>query len=1163
MTLATRRHRLFSALVVSAMLCTQAAAQEPVPADERGFAGTWSTTTGPLELKQEGDAVEGLYTVQGAPGHLEGQLESGRLNFRYFGPGTDGDGWFELRDDGRQLDGRWRSDSAAAWLIWTGRRTSTLGALPVLRPGEPLEDRIDATDPVVASDGTMFHCLNAFVHAKTYGLEAPDAGPYFIDLHSEAFDAYLVLRDIDGNVLQEDDDGLGATHARIAASMLQAGRRYLVEVCALDGDSGPFVVALRSGKAPAPPPDPSAGRRALFKQAQHALRYSEAVFGREHPDTATAAAGFGYLTIMDGRMDEGIALFERALAIRERALGSEHLLTAEALEALGGALNEVGRSAEARPLVERALRILEDSLEPDDPRVANCLSTLVGILGNQRLYAEAIPLARRAYRIALQRLGPDEPFTAFLAMKLGLASQVEGRFDEARGWFDEAIRVLAATPGYQRHAIMAHDGLGRLLTEQGLFIEARAVLERSLRISEEAYGPEHVYTAKALRSLSAPLRSMGLDAEARPLFERALRISEQSYGFLHPDTAACLNDLAQLLADQGETEAAFEHARRAIASTEARVERTLPGLTESERLRFASQIRSTLELYFSLAPLVPGAAGSTSYARLLAWKGQVSRSLLAAETPRTAAEQALLERLRRAQRRLSDSYYAAGPVDPKAHRQTLEALRKESNALELQLVRLRAADTPTRAPEVAGGPLVALARGLPPHAVVVDFFVHRLYRPAAPDANAESDADRRPGNWSAPRLTAWVVRAGAAGADVVQVDLGDAAVIEAATERFLADVVTHRAVSRGVAVATRRQQAAHEPDPSALELTRLLWDPLRDAVGDSELVLLSPDSFLGTLPFETLQRADGSYLIEHRGFAYLQDMASLPHQLDVGDTREPNLLLVGGIDYGERQALTAAPVSAGTGRHAVANRGSFATRWPALAATRHEADVIARLHARTVGEGIELTLLDGGAATEERIKQELPRHRFVHLATHGYFQPEGLPSLWGAAQEQSQGIGTAPRGPTGSEARITGLLPGLLSGLVCSGANAPPDAARDNGLLTAEEVRLLDLIRCELVVLSACETALGRPESGEGMLGLRRAFQQAGATTVVSSLWSVDDIATAGLMTAFYRNLWDGRMGKLAALRRAQLDMLARNREQFGEGLPATWGAFVLSGDWR
>ena len=123
------------------------------------------------------------------------------------------------------------------------------------------------------------------------------------------------------------------------------------------------------------------------------------------------------------------------------------------------------------------------------------------------------------------------------------------------------------------------------------------------------------------------------------------------------------------------------------------------------------------------------------------------------------------------------------------------------------------------------------------------------------------------------------------------------------------------------------------------------------------------------------------------------------------------------------------------------------------------------------------------------------------------------------------------------------------------------------------DVTGLNLQKVDTVVLSACETGLGQVAGGEGLLGLQRAFLVAGANTTVASLWKVHDAATARLMQRFYENLWDKKMGKLAALREAQIWML---RDQGNRGLtvpaqpadkaslpPYYWAAFVLSGDWR
>jgi CHAT domain-containing protein len=125
----------------------------------------------------------------------------------------------------------------------------------------------------------------------------------------------------------------------------------------------------------------------------------------------------------------------------------------------------------------------------------------------------------------------------------------------------------------------------------------------------------------------------------------------------------------------------------------------------------------------------------------------------------------------------------------------------------------------------------------------------------------------------------------------------------------------------------------------------------------------------------------------------------------------------------------------------------------------------------------------------------------------------------------------------------------ILSGVVLAGANLPPKTdslglpTGDDGIMTAEEVVGLNLRGTRLVVLSACETGLGRVSGGEGVMGLVRAFHLAGARNVVASLWKVDDDATAALMTLFYHRLWVENKPPIEALREAQLTIYRHPEE--------------------
>ena len=199
----------------------------------------------------------------------------------------------------------------------------------------------------------------------------------------------------------------------------------------------------------------------------------------------------------------------------------------------------------------------------------------------------------------------------------------------------------------------------------------------------------------------------------------------------------------------------------------------------------------------------------------------------------------------------------------------------------------------------------------------------------------------------------------------------------------------------------------------------------------------------------------------------------------------------------------------------------------------------------------------GADAREEILSAGVGDHDALHLATHGFFLPttclDTTPGMRGL-----RGIGGVVRRQHSTSAPTLGPL--LRSGLVLAGVNhrnATADPSRD-GILLAEEIAGLDLGGIDTVVLSACDTGVGAIVTGEGVLGLPRAFRQAGAERVVMSLWPVQDDATRAWMVEFYAARAEG-VDVATAAHRARRARLADDPTAH----PFFWAAFVAIGPER
>lgn len=879
---------------------------------------------------------------------------------------------------------------------------------------------------------------------------------------------------------------------------------------------------------------------------ERALAIREASLGPDHAETAMSLNNLAVLLVRQGRYDEALPLHERAVAIQEKALGAENPSRAAGLHNLASLRQSRGEYELARPLRERALALCEASYGPDHVFTASSLLGLASLLQEQGKYREARPLTERALAIRESKLGADHSGTGIALNDLGLLLHNLGLHEEAQRLLERAVSIQEAQLGAHCDTARSIGNLAIVHRARGDLDAAQEHFERSLAVWEEVQGHDNPQVAMCLHNLAILRSDRGEHEEARRLLERALAIQDRTHGRDHPETILFLESLTLVLIDCGELDAAQRLAIAALAARRSRLGALVDRAAEADAFAYVRNHANPLELLLAIEAQRPTPElAAAVHSALLDTKGQVFRRTSRARAELLAAcseeQRRSIDRLRSVQGALSDLLSVRQVRDRARLDLDLERLRRERNALEAELVAsLASTERPPVSPsEVAGT--------LPPDSVLLDFFVHRAYRATKnPDG-----APARGGEWQPERVGVWVLRRGDAVAR--RIDLGESAEID----RAIRDVLSGMEPSPDLAAAPRGV-GGHAPKPAAAgtesandRLWRLLWAPLAGEVENAPLVIVSPDRSLARLPLAILRSPEGRFLIEDRSFRYLESPALLVERPAVpvpADAKGSSALLVGALDYqvGSLPANDAPPAQADP-------QGSFEHRWPPLPGTRSEVDALAELHERRHPEG-RRTILRGAEGTESRLKSELPLHSIVHLATHGYFDPGELPSQ----RTRSSGAGH-PFALTYEEDLVVRYLPGYLVGLVCAGAERPSEPGRENGLLSAEEVSWLDLSRCDLVVLSACQTGLGESRSGEGLMSLRRGFAQAGARTVISSLWQVPDDATRELMTEFYARLWRGESKELA-LRGAQHELLRASRDRYGDPRPESWGAFVLSG---
>ncbi len=861
-------------------------------------------------------------------------------------------------------------------------------------------------------------------------------------------------------------------------------------------------------------------------------------------DVAATLTGLGSLEDDRGDLDKSEEYLLRGLAIKER-LAPDSLDAAFSYSALGNVTFERGDLPKAESYFNKALEIRK-KLSPEDPEIAANLGNLGSVKWAQGDFAAAETYYREALVIE-QKVAPNSLDTANTLDNLGNVALSRRDLVTARKYHYQALRIRQKVAPVSLDMGRGFDNLGNLAEEEGNLVRAASYYQRALTLQEKL-APNSLIVAVSLSNLGGIAEKRGdwntadryysralaieqnlapnsLDAAetlrrqgdiarnrsnlllAEKLYRQALTIQER----LAPDSSqyaqslAALGSLMRLKDRLDEATNLFAQSLRAVESQITRL-----GGTEDIRSDFRARYAHYNSEYVDL--LMRQKRPELAFQVCESWRARSLLETLAAAKVdiHSGADSRLLERERSLQQALrAKSDQRVSLLTGKHADQQIASVEKEIQALRTEYAQ---AEEKIR----AGSPVYAALTQPQPLTV--------------PQVQQLLDNETVLLEYSLgdEHSYLWVVTPATFSARV----LPARTVIETTARRL------YRVVSRLKDQAAENGEAGKQRHPNlqwaAATLSRVLLGPVAGQLQGKRLLIVA-DGALQYIPFallpnpgqasplilehEIVYSPSASVLAELRREAGAHKPASKAVAVladPVFDKEDPR---VGSKLHLSNQQLPGGEMASLSAQHVTRSAADVGlSHLPRLAFSHREADAI--MAVTPPGAGMEALGFEASRSTA--MSHDLAQYRIVHFATHG---------LWNNKRPE-------------------------FSGLVLSLVDR--QGKPQNGFLDLQDIYNLNLA-ADLVVLSACETALGKEVQGEGLIGVTRGFMYAGATRVVASLWNVNDVSTKGLMEKLYRAMEQEGMRPAAALRTAQIAMWKQQRWKD----PYYWAAFQIQGEWK
>jgi CHAT domain-containing protein/tetratricopeptide (TPR) repeat protein len=877
--------------------------------------------------------------------------------------------------------------------------------------------------------------------------------------------------------------------------------------------------------------------------------------GPDHPEVARLLAQTGVPWMELGDLARARDVLERSLAIFARNGDLDYPGRWIPLNILSDLEQRSGNDARSLDLLQEALRVVSITRGENSREALTVRGNMAVTLGNFCDFEGVKAIGTRLLPAMVSQYGPDHPRTVGVRLGLAYASGKTGDTTLALRQFGE-LEALLATRGEATRPMLSTIEImqAELLYREGRDRESRKASERAIQNQLSSREPNGSVLADAHQLLMYALESIG-DTTALDSARRELARIAETY-VLEPSEYAGKVPYATARAERrlGRREEALHDALEAERQQREHLRLNLLALPDRLALQLTFGQEAYLELVLDLCRGDDPKRVETGWDRLVRSRGLVRAVMARRRLPRgfesDTAVAGALARWTEAQRVWAQRLVSASGSRDSATRVAVGRLSASAEDAEGAYARALASHRVTVTPADVG--ISDVRSRLQPGQALVAFYESR----GSLSGWLRDDTSR---------VVAFVARAGAGPVD--RIELGRTSILQTAIDAWRERLAATPRTQAGAA-----DRAERECRRWGREVRALTWDRVASRIAGATDVFVVGDGPLLDLSWQALPDGAHGYLVEAGPRLHLLNAERELVEPRVA-VNSSSMLAIGAPDFGRgvRETSGSPPLLAAAVRASAGPCAGGLPTFVPLPGTGAEAEAVAS--AWRGDPHHHALVLVGEEASEEAFKRNARGQAIIHLATHGVVTSDtcasGGSGLRGVGEigplAQARNARRPADGSAAPAARPPAPSPWMSRRvwLAFTGASRAYDHVSDEneGLLTAEEVVTLDLDGTDWVVLSACHSALADAWSREGSLGMRRAFELAGARTVIASQWSVEDEATTEWMRALYAARARGATTGAEAVESASRAVLAARRAAHRSTHPFFWAAFTASGE--